>query len=219
MIVGVVGDRRPGHDTHDATDAAIAHAGGADVCWLPTPSLLDGLPSDIDAVFVAPGSPYESLDGALAAIRDARERDLPLLGTCGGFQHVAVEFVRNVLGVADAGHAEYASNHELAVTPLECSLAGETHDVVLRAGTRAREIYGTERVSEPYRCSFGLNPAYRVRLEDAGMVFSGHDDDGEPRVLELPSHRFFLATLYVPQVASEPGCPHPLVVRWLLSVR
>ncbi len=78
-------------------------------------------------LLVAPGSPYESMEGALAAIRVARSRGVPLLGTCGGFQHVVLEFARHMLGVADADHAEYEpyASSTLFITPLSCSLAGQ----------------------------------------------------------------------------------------------
>jgi CTP synthase (UTP-ammonia lyase) len=81
----------------------------------------------IAGVWVAPGSPYQSLAGVLAAIRCARENEVPLLGTCGGFQHVVIEYARSVLGIADATHAEYDpyASH-LFISRLACSLVGKT---------------------------------------------------------------------------------------------
>jgi len=76
-----------------------------------TPPGIDGAAEDVldgfDAVWIAPASPYRSMRGALEAITFARSHDLPLLGTCGGFQHVVIEFARNVAGIPDAAHAEY----------------------------------------------------------------------------------------------------------------
>jgi CTP synthase (UTP-ammonia lyase) len=81
--VVVVGDRNPANPTHVATDAALAHAGAEGVAWIPTPAV-EAEPDvlrDVDGVLIAPGSPYASMDGALTAIRGARERGVPLVGT------------------------------------------------------------------------------------------------------------------------------------------
>lgn len=78
-------------------------------------------------------------------------------------------------------------------------------------GTRAQQAYGCESVVEAFRCSYGLNPAYRDRLVRGPLVVSGVGAEGEARIVELPGHRFFLATLYVPQLSSRPEAPHPLI--------
>ena len=123
-----------------------------------------------------------------------------------------VEYARNVLGVEGAEHAETSPGADrLVVTPLSCSLGGEDHPVRLLPGTRAASLYGAGEVVEPYYCNYGLNPEYRPRLEQAGLLVSGIDEDGEVRVVELRDHPFFVATLYCFQVRSRPGEPHPLV--------
>ncbi len=78
--------------------------------------------------------------------------------------------------------------------------------------TRAAEFYGTPKVTEDYYCNYGVNPAYRSLLEEAGMIVSGVGDDGEVRIIELPHHPFFLATLFLPQTRSSAARPHPLLV-------
>src|SRR5690606_15789402 len=111
--IGIVGDLDPGNETHAATDDALGHAAAGlglavDPAWVPTTEIADA-DADLagfDGLLVAPGSPYRSMDGALRAIGHARRHGVPLLGTCGGFQHVVIEYARNVLGVADAEHAE-----------------------------------------------------------------------------------------------------------------
>ena len=99
----------------------------------------------------------------------------------------------------------------VVVSALTCSLAGQTFEVTLRDGSVAQRAYGSHDATERYYCSFGLNPEYVEPLERAGLVVSGVDTDGEPRIVELPGWRFFVGTLFVPQMASEPGAPHPLV--------
>jgi CTP synthase (UTP-ammonia lyase) len=217
--IGIVGDFDSTRPTHVATDAAITHAATAlavsvETCWLGTEVLCSDETAvhTCDALVIAPGSPYRSLQGALHAIQWAREGNVPLLGTCGGFQHVIIEYARNVLGVAGAGHAEYEPDAvDLVVTPLECSLSGQRSVVELKPGSLARTIYGTSAVEEEYRCNFGLSPRYQPTLEARGLRIVGTDRAGAARVAELPTHRFFIATLYVPQLSSQPGRPHPLL--------
>jgi CTP synthase (UTP-ammonia lyase) len=167
---------------------------------------------------IAPGSPYASMEGALAAIRLARTKDIPLLATCGGFQHVVLEFARSVLDITDAQHAEYdpyAST--LFITPLSCSLAGQRMAVQFLLGTKAATAYSSTSAIERYYCNFGLNPAYRDELSAAGLVVTGVDQDDEVRIIELPTRRFFLATLFVPQTSSRADLPHPLLTALVMA--
>lgn len=213
--IGIVGDHDPGLLVHRATDAALAHvAEPLPFEWVPTDTIAadPGRLARYAALIVSPGSPYRSMEGALEAIRWAREHEVPLLGTCGGFQHVVLEFARNVLGVADADHEETAPDapHRV-VTALACSLAGQDHPVRHRPGSRVAALCRAEETLEPFFCRFGINPEYRPALEEKGLRVTSLDRHGEPRVLELSGHPFFLATLYVPQARSRPGAPHLLI--------
>lgn len=226
--IGIIGDHDPENPTHRATDDAIRHASDAmgmsyRADWIPTASLnVDPAPrlKAYDGLWCAPGSPYVSLEGALAGVRLARETDRPFLGTCGGFQHAVLEYARNVLGMADADHAEYdpyASN--LFVSRLACSLKGRTMGVRIADGSRARTSYGTDVAEEQYYCDFGLSPENQALLHEGGLAIVGVDQDGEARIVEIPGHPHFIATLFVPQARSRPGCPHPLVVGFLKALR
>ena len=169
-------------------------------------------------LLIAPGSPYRSMGGALKAIRVAREQGVPLLGTCGGFQHVAVEFVRDVLGIERADHEESNPNaRELAVVRLPVSLADHEYEVFFATGSRTEAIYGASVAVEPFFCSFGLNPEYRFAIEERGLAISGTGTVGAARVFELPEHPFFIATLYVPQARYRPDDPHPLVTAFVAA--
>lgn len=226
ISIGVIGEHDPAKETHVATEDALGHSAlalglGVEPTWVSTEDITD--PADdlagFDGLLVAPGSPYRSLDGALRAIEHARVNDVPLLGTCGGFQHVVIEIARNVIGIQDAEHAEYdpyAST--LFVTPLSCSLAGQTMAVDVSPGTRAAAAYGAASAAERYYCDFGLDPARVDELVAAGVRVSGTDGDGEVRIVELPDRRFFLATLFVPQASSTLVRPHPLVSAFLSAV-
>jgi CTP synthase (UTP-ammonia lyase) len=222
--IAVIGDYQPGNPTHESVAHAIAHSGASEgslssVQWIPTEDAERATDQDLrsySGFWIAPGSPYRSIRGALNVIRYAREHDVPLLGTCGGFQHVILEFARNVLGFTDAAHAEYdpyASN--LFITALTCSLVGQTMTVALQPGTRAATIYPAPTSAERYYCNFGLNPQHLGALLDAGLVVSGVDQDGEARIVEIPGLKYFLATLFVPQTSSTPEMPHPIVTTFI----
>jgi CTP synthase (UTP-ammonia lyase) len=215
-VIGIVGDRNAQHPLHLATENSLLDGPHAPrVEWIPTDRIMNSVGGSLTryaGFLISPGSPYRSMDGALTIIRYARENRVPLLGTCGGFQHLIVEFARNVAALSDADHAETnPAAARLAVTPLECSLAGQIHPVRLVAGTQAAAIYAVEETLEPFFCSYGINPEYRPLLETHGLAISGVDERGEVRIVELPSHPFFLGTLYVPQARHKPREPHPLI--------
>jgi CTP synthase (UTP-ammonia lyase) len=223
--VAVIGDFDDSYAPHLATNAAINHSAGAlglevSVAWLDTEPLeadLDPVKT-ADALWCAPGSPYRSLAGALAALRFGRENAVPTLGTCGGCQHIILEYARNVLSFRDAQHAEYDPyGSRLFISSLTCSLAGKTMPVNLLPESMVAQCYGTGRVTEQYYCNFGLNRAYRHTLEEGGLHITGTDDDDEPRVFELPGHPFYIATLFVPQNRSTIDEPHPLVTALLFA--
>ncbi len=226
LEIGIVGDYDPFNETHLASTEAVEHAArhlGADVdvVWIPTVDITSAdarMLRDADALLIAPGSPYRSMDGALFAITHARVHDVVLLGTCGGFQHMVVEYARNVLGVRDAEHAESSPDAATRViTPLTCSLFGQRMDVDVRPETVAFAAYRRPRTTERYYCNFGLNPDYVDALVDGGLVVSGTDQDGAVRILEAPGHRFFMGTLFVPQTSSTPDAPHPLLVAFVAA--
>jgi CTP synthase (UTP-ammonia lyase) len=184
--------------------------------WISTADLtVDGL-RDFSALWIAPGSPYRSLSNTLAAIRYARERGVPCLGTCGGFQHMILEYARHVLGFMDAQHAEYDPYaSELFVTELECSLVGRELVVALQPESRVAGIYGTLEAREQYYCNFGVNPEKVAELQRGALRVTGADAEGDVRVVELADHPFYIGTLFVPQLRSRPERPHPLITAFV----
>lgn len=222
--IGIIGDHDPTSKSHQATDEALAHCGAhlalsPEISWLPTTSL-DPLPAEelasYDALWCAPGGPYLSLNGALNAIRWARENDCPLLGTCAGFQHMVVEYARHVLLIEDAQHAEYGSTDApLVITPLTCSVVGETLEIMVDPESRAGRMYRKHQIQEQYYCNYGLDRAYQTLLDDGGFRVVGTDRDGDARIIEIPDHRFYVGTLFVPQHNSTAEHPHPVILAYL----
>ena len=166
----------------------------------------------------APGSPFKSLEGALSAIKYARVNDIPHLGTCAGFQHSIIEFVRNVLMIKHAQHEEYdEESSTLFITKLACSLAGKRMTVRLLQNSLAFECYNSTETIEDYYCNFGINPVSQYKLKHDDLVISGTDQDGEIRIIELAKNRFFVSTLFVPQTNSTEDRPHPIIGRFVLE--
>jgi CTP synthase (UTP-ammonia lyase) len=130
-----------------------------------------------------------------------------------------VEFARNVMGLREAGHAELdPAGSCLVVTPLTCSPVGRRMAVQLDRGSRPETWYGRATIREQYYCNYGLNPAFEAVVHDHGLRIVGRDPDGEPRIVDLAGHLFFIGALFVPHPASR-GPGHPLVVAWIRAAQ
>ena len=223
MKLAIIAEYNPSFEPHAHTDAAIAHAASAlnlDVQseWISSQDATITTLAAFDALWLAPGSPYLNLSRTLDAIRFAREHDIATLGTCGGYQHMVIEFARNVMGIHDAQHAEYDPYaSRLIVSRLPCSLVGRELEISLSPGSRTAAAYGTHAIIERYYCNFGVNPDYVDQISNAGFQVVGRDADGDCRVMELAQHRFFVGTLFVPQARSRPDRPHPLITAFLIA--
>jgi CTP synthase (UTP-ammonia lyase) len=217
--LALIGDYDASKTAHRAIPQALEVARRTtgvplDWAWVGTDRVLDPAKTfaDCAGLWLTPGSPYLRMAGALAAVRFARENNVPFLGTCGGFQHALIEFARHVAGIAAADHAETnAAAADLVVTPLSCSLVERTGDIAFTPGSRLHGIFGGRPAHEGYHCNYGVNLDYRARLEAAGLRFTGFDAAGDIRAFELPSHRFFIGTLFQPERSALQGRSHPLI--------
>ena len=120
------------------------------------------------------------------------------------------------MGIADAEHEESspaASN--LVISRLSCSLVGTMQTIALVPGSLADRLYAQTVVTEEFACNFGLNPDYRDLFYSSELRVVGTDTDGEVRMVELPGHPFYLATLFLPQIRSSAKSPHPLITGYL----
>jgi CTP synthase (UTP-ammonia lyase) len=222
--LALIGDYSAKIVAHRAIPRALelVHAAGTDVTWQWIRTAELRRPSEelarYDGIWVAPGSPYENTDGALAAIRFARETRRPFLGTCGGFQHALIEFARDVAGLPDADHAETNPHGPaLVVAPLSCSLVEKAGLVRFVSGSLIEGAYGRAATEEGYHCNYGLNAAHRDTLERAGLRFTSFDAAGDVRAAELPTsvHPFFVGTLFQPERAALRGELPPLVAAFV----
>jgi CTP synthase (UTP-ammonia lyase) len=203
VYVGLVGDYDQSVPTHQAIPLALERAANTEQIevefeWVPTMEITSvSRIASFDGIWCVPASPYQNTEGALLAIRHAREKAIPFLGTCGGFQHAVIEYARNVLGWTDAEHAETAPGAARAViSPLECALVESVDRVRLFSGTRIAAAYGVGETTEGYRCRYGLNPEFRSSLVSGPLRVAGDDATGDVRVVELGGHPFSLRRFF-----------------------
>ena len=182
---------------------------------------------DVDGVVVPGGFGIRGVEGKLGAIRYARENRIPILGLCLGLQCMVIEVARDVAGIADAASSEFepdSPNPVIATMAEQKSIVSGEGDMggsmrlgaypaELRRGSIVAGLYGRTRVSERHRHRYEVNNAYRERLEEAGIVFSGLSPDRNlVEFLELPAgqHPFFVATQAHPEFTSRPTRANPL---------
>jgi CTP synthase (UTP-ammonia lyase) len=233
--IGILGDFNPDFRSHHATNDALQHAAAklqitVESSWIPTPSLLEakGVKAleSFDGLWASPGSPYHSMDGMLKGIEFARSRDWPFLGTCGGFQYALIECARNVLGIKDADTAENNSGSKnIVIYPVACAvpdqkkgapkLSGKVPEIRLRPGSYLQSFYGKDTATEEFFCNFEVNPDYEWAAIEAGFPVAARGAKSEIRAIESPTHRFYIATLYQPQLSSKAKEPHPLVLAFV----
>ncbi len=217
-------------DSYKSIEEALVHGGIANdvevrVTWINTEDVtrdnagqkLEGF----DGVLVPPGFGHRGIEGMLETIRFARVTGLPFFGICLGMQCSVIEFARNVCEIEGATSEEFDPDAEHAVVALMPDQVGVLDKggtmrlgawpCVLQEDTLARRIYGEDRISERHRHRYEIANAYRPRLADGGMVFSGTSPDGRlVEILELPDHPWFVGCQFHPDVKSRPTRPHPL---------
>jgi CTP synthase len=193
----------------------------------------------VDAILVPGGFGERGIEGKIQAVRYAREHGVPYLGICLGMQVAIVEFGRHALSLTDANSTEFNPATPHAVIALisewqdqvlgaqkreeSCARGGTmrlgAQEVLLGAGTRAREIYGRDIILERHRHRYEFNNNYLERFRHAGLRFSGFSRDGLVEVIELPNHPWFVATQFHPEFTSTPRDGHPLFTGFIRAAR
>jgi CTP synthase (UTP-ammonia lyase) len=223
--IGLIGDFNESVPAHRAIPIALELAITSNAVplkweWIGTEEIIgtDRLAA-LDGVWCVPASPYRSMEGALRAIRWARERKLPFLGTCGGFQHAVIEYARSVIGWRDAEHAETCPDAQRAViAPLECALVEKSDKIRFEPGSKLAFAYGRLETEEGYRCRYGFNPAFRKALLSGPLKATAFDAAGEVRGVELQDHPFFVATLFQPERRALQGQVPPIALAFVRAV-
>lgn len=205
--------------------AAIATYGDLRLRWVNSEDIENESPetylAGVDGILVPGGFGVRGVDGKIAAIKYARDRQIPFLGLCLGMQCSVIEWARNVEGLIGANSAEFDSETKYPVI----NLLPEQQDVVdlggtMRLGlypchlvpnTMAANLYQKEVVDERHRHRYEFNNTYRNMLLESGYVISGTSPDGRlVEIVEFPQHPFFLACQFHPEFHSRPSTPHPL---------
>jgi CTP synthase len=202
---------------HTYGDLRLRWINSEDLETQPAENYLAG----VDGILVPGGFGMRGVDGKIAAIKYARDRQIPFLGLCLGMQCAVIEWARNVQGLNGANSAEFEPETKYPVI----NLLPDQQDVVDLGGTMrlglypchlspnslAANLYQQEVVNERHRHRYEFNNEYRNMLLSSGYVVSGTSPDGRlVEIVEFPDHPFFLACQFHPEFHSRPSTPHPL---------
>ncbi|MGI8520936.1 MAG: CTP synthase [Actinomycetota bacterium] len=227
--IGIIGKYVQLPDAYLSVVESLRHAGfwhdvEVDVVWIASDDLdapdLGRSLGDLDGILVPGGFGVRGVEGKVAAIRFAREHDVPFFGICLGLQCAIIEFARNVAGLEHANSSEFDPDTPFPVVDV---LAGQAlsslggtmrlgaYPCRLEPGSKAAAAYGSELVFERHRHRYELNPRFRRKLEDAGLACSGESPNRTlVEIIELPDHPWFVAGQFHPEFRSRPDVPHPL---------
>lgn len=221
--IAILGDYNPSFHTHHALNICIGDCLGnfkneIECEWTGTGifKINDLAKGKYSGLWIAPGSPYKNMENVICAIQFARLNQIPVLGNCGGFQHMIIEFARNVCGIKNASHEESdPEGNDLVISKLSCSLKGQEEELTItESDTMIYRIIGKKNILGRYFCSYGLNEKYRDILSSNGLRFTVFSPEGEVRAFELDPHPFFMGTLFQPALTSTLEVPDPVIVEF-----
>ncbi|MCL8208844.1 MAG: CTP synthase [Actinomycetia bacterium] len=238
VTIAVVGKYVALHDAYLSVAEALAHGGIANrirvaIRWVDSEELETGdtgLLEGVDGILVPGGFGYRGVEGKVAAVRYARERQVPFFGICMGMQAAVIEFARNVAGLEGANSTEFEPDARYPVIDLMPEQQGVedlggtmrlgSYPCELRPGTLAASIYGQNLVFERHRHRFEVNNRFRDLLAERGLIPSGLSPDHRlVEIMELPGHPWFLGTQFHPEFQSRPNRPHPLFASFVAAAR
>ena len=225
-------------DSYISVNEAIKHAAGAlnakpEIAWISAAEIEENDEKlkeldELDAVIVPGGFGKTGIEGKIKAIKHCRENNIPYLGLCLGLQLAVIEFARNKCGLKEANSTEFNEKTAYPVIdflPEQKSILkkggtmrlGE-YTAVLKQGTKVYELYSKlgrleegGKVKERHRHRYEVNPEYHEILKENELIISGTSPDKKlVEFIEIPSHKFFVATQAHPEFTSKPGKPSPL---------
>jgi len=243
VTIAIVGKYTGMKDAYKSLIEALSHGGIANkvkvnLDWIesdvfenedPTPFL-----EQVNGILVPGGFGQRGAEGKIKAARFARERNVPYFGICFGMQMAVVEAARNLCGIEDANSTEFGAAKEPVVGLMTEWLKGNelqkrtasgdmggtmrlgAYPATLTRGSRVANIYGATDISERHRHRYEVNTAYKGRLEQRGMRFSGMSPDGIlPEIIEYEDHPWFIGVQFHPELKSRPFEPHPLFASFI----
>jgi CTP synthase len=243
VMIAIIGKYTGLKDAYKSLNEALLHGGIANrvhvkLQWIesevferedPAPYL-----ESVHGILVPGGFGERGSEGKILAARFARTRKVPYFGICFGMQMAVIEAARDLVGIKNAGSTEFGPCEEPVVGLLTEWMRGNelerrrsggdlggtmrlgAYRAVLAKGSRVAKIYGNTEISERHRHRYEVNTRYRVRLEEAGVRFSGLSPDGLlPEIIELPHHPWFVGVQFHPELKSRPFEPHPLFASFI----
>ena len=245
VTIAMVGKYTGLQESYKSLTEALEHAGIAsnvsiNIKWVDSRKsniVIDSL-QDVDAIIVPGGFGNDGAKGKLAAIKYAREKDIPFLGICLGMQLAVIEFAENMsdiispyaieLGEIKSGSQiiglmrQWRNKDKLEIRGEDSDLGGSmrlgSYKCVLKEDSRIRKIYKKSIIEERHRHRYEVNVNYLEQLEKSGIVFSGMSPDGKlPEIMELPKQKFHIGVQFHPEFKSYPFKPHPLFLELISS--
>ena len=240
VVVGIVGKYTSMIDSYKSLIESLMHGGlsnkiNVSIKWIDSETLEDDTLSlknvfkDINGIIVPGGFGKRGSEGKIKSIQFARENNIPFLGICFGMQMAVLEFARNILNFKDASSSEFGETNFPLIGLLtewqtdkglekrnESSNLGGTmrlgsYDCELVEGSFVESIYNKKRIAERHRHRYEVNYQFNEEFKSKGLIFSGMSPDNSlPEILELPSHPWFLAVQFHPELKSKPFDPHPI---------
>ena len=228
--IALVGKYVQLHDAYLSVAEALRHAGYekgcfVDIEWLDSEGVtcenVKEKLAGCDGVIVPGGFGSRGIEGMIATADYCRENDVPYLGICLGMQVAVIAFARSVCGMTDANSGEfdeYSTHKVIEFLPDQTSTTDKGGTLRLGAypcriaeGTKMRECYGTNEISERHRHRYEFNNEYRAELISHGLVVSGTSPDGSiVETVEAGGNRFYVGVQFHPEFKSRPNKAHPL---------
>ncbi len=238
VTIAIVGKYTGMKDAYKSLIEALSHGGVANkvkvnLDWIESEVFENEDPAPflehVDGILVPGGFGQRGAEGKILAAQFARERKVPYFGICFGMQMAVIEAARNLCGIEQANSTEFGATGEPVVGLMtewmkgnELQKRGVGSDLggtmrlgafpaILARGSRVAEIYGATDISERHRHRYEVNTAYKDRLAQHGMRFSGMSPDGLlPEIVEYDDHPWFIGVQFHPELKSRPFAPHPL---------
>lgn len=226
--IAVIGDYNPKEESHcrildSIKDISEELEAELEVQWIMSDELDTSAEQlkTFDGFWFSPGSPYMNAPNVLTAIQFARENGVPSLGTCAGFQHMVIEFARNVLGMYGADTEE--NNEECSdavIARLPCSLVYKKEQLkISNPDSIMAQSIGIDRFVGEYRCNYGFNEAYHSIFLNSNMIAAiAQNEDGYTRGFEVKGHPFFVGTLFIPQLDFKGDGSYRIIRSYLNAV-
>ncbi|MDR0420132.1 MAG: CTP synthase [Prevotellaceae bacterium] len=232
VLIALVGKYTQLPDAYKSISESFVHAGASNECKVIVQTInseklndnnVSQLLGSMNGILVAPGFGSRGIDGKFAAVKFARENNIPFFGICLGMQCAVTEFARNVLGYADANSTEMeiATPHPVIdimesqkkVTEKGGTMRLGAYPCKLEKKSLVAKIYKQTKISERHRHRYEFNNDYLKQFADAGMIATGiNETSGLVEIMEIPSHRWFVGVQFHPEYKSTVLNPHPLFV-------